>query len=160
MKIETLQNLSRRQALCLGVAGFAFAAIALPGRPVVAARPAVIVYKSPECGCCAVWAAHLRESGFDVRINELDDLTPIKHQARVPENLATCHTAFVDGRVVEGHVPVEAIDRLLTERPDVIGIAVPGMPAGAPGMPGVRREPFDVIAFAADGRQTLFMRFR
>ncbi|HLB79176.1 MAG TPA: DUF411 domain-containing protein [Dongiaceae bacterium] len=160
MKNSMRQELTRRQALFFAVSGAAVWTVLYPARAVLAARPEILVYKSPECGCCGLWSTHLTESGFAVRIVEIDDLTPVKRQARVPEDLETCHTAFLDGYVVEGHVPVGAIDKLLNERPSVIGVAVPGMPAGAPGMPGAQREPFDVLTFAADGRRTLFMSFR
>lgn len=153
-------NASRRQALSLAVSGLAAVATAVAGRSASAALRQIVVYKTPECGCCGLWSAELRQNGFGVRVIELEDITPIKRQALVPGNLETCHTAFIDRYVIEGHVPVDAIDKLLLEQPDVIGIAVPGMPAGSPGMPSVRREPFDAIAFAADGRQTLFMSFR
>jgi hypothetical protein len=145
--------------LRLVTAGIAAATAVSFGCTALAARPQVVMYKSPACGCCGLWATHLRQSGFGVRVIELDDLTPIKQKAQVPANLETCHTAFIDNFVIEGHVPVAAIDKLLFDRPRVIGIAVPGMPAGAPGMPSAQPEPFDVVAFAADGRQTLFMRF-
>lgn len=160
MKTTTVQHLTRRQALCLTAAGIIAGVGLWPGRAALAARPEVLVYKSPECGCCGLWSALLRDDGFPVRTVDLDDLTPIKRQARVPENIETCHTAFIDGYVVEGHVPAVAIDRLLAQRPDVIGIGIPGMPAGSPGMPSLKPEPFDVLAFAANGRQSLFMSFR
>ncbi len=154
-------TLGRRQVLNLASGGLAaIVAAATSGRSVFAAQPQIVVYKSPECGCCGLWSAELRRKGFGVRVIELENIAPIKRQARVPDNLETCHTAFIDGYAVEGHVPVDAIDKLLADRPDVIGIAVPGMPAGSPGMPSDQREPFDVYAYAADGRQTMFMSLR
>lgn len=160
MKTTSHRNLTRRQAMCLAATGVLVGTGLLSGRTYAAARPDVRVYKSPECGCCGLWSKELRQNGFRVTVVETDDLDPVKRLARVPEDLETCHTAFIDGYVVEGHVPVAAIDKLLAERPKVIGIGVPGMPAGSPGMPSVEREPFDVIAFAADGRLTRFMSFR
>lgn len=100
------------------------------------AEPATVqVYKSPTCGCCQGWVEHLRESGFAVAVQDVDDLTAIKRMAGVPEALQACHTALVDGYTIEGHVPATAIERLLRERPEIAGLAAPGMPEGSPGMP-------------------------
>ncbi len=90
----------------------------------------------------------------------MNDLAPVKRSAGVPANLESCHTAFIEGYVVEGHVPVAAIDKMLAERPEIVGLSVPGMPIGSPGMPGPDPEPFSVIEFAADGRQAIYMSFR
>lgn len=94
---------------------------------------------------------HLREYGFDVRIINSTNLPAVKAAANVPGELASCHTAFVGGYVVEGHVPAADVRRLLRERPDILGLAVPGMPEGSPGMEGQRRDPYDVIAFGKTG---------
>ncbi len=101
----------------------------------------VTVYKSPQCGCCGGWVDYMRDGGYSVRVKEMDDVTPIKEFLRIHDDLWSCHTAVIDGYVVEGHVTLKAIDRLLTERPkDVRGIALPGMPQGSPGMSGVKDE--------------------
>ncbi len=116
--------------------------------------PVVTVYKSPTCGCCSKWVEHLEQAGYRVDAVDRVDMMAVKDSLGVPSNLASCHTAVVDGYVVEGHVPAEQIARLLDERPEAVGIAVPGMPAGSPGMEmGDRRDPYDVIAFdeAGDG---------
>ena len=99
-----------------------------------AALPLVEVFKTPACGCCDGWVAHLQHAGFPVRVQELDDLEPVRRQLGVPWAKGSCHTARVDGYVVEGHVPVEDIQRLLAERPEARGLVLPGMPAGSPGM--------------------------
>jgi hypothetical protein len=114
------------------------------------------VYKTPTCGCCGKWIDHLRAAGFSVESTDLRDLTALKALNGVPQGLASCHTAMIDGYVVEGHVPASDIERLLKERPKVAGLAVPGMPLGSPGMehPDPRRhETFDVLSFGPNGTQ-------
>jgi hypothetical protein len=103
---------------------------------------------------------HLRANGFPVKPVDLDDLGPVKRQHGVPRALGSCHTALVEGYVVEGHVPADVIDRLLRERPRITGLAVPGMPIGSPGMetPGERPERYDVIAFERSGRTSVYAR--
>jgi hypothetical protein len=118
--------------------------------------PTVTVYKSPTCGCCSQWEAHLQENGFNVETTETTDVMPIKEKFGVPGSLSSCHTAVVDGYALEGHVPADVIRQLLAERPEVAGIAVAGMPTGAPGMPGPHQQPYDVIAFTKDGRQYVY----
>ena len=118
----------------------------------------IAVYKTPWCGCCDAWVDHLRENGFSVSVMEIDDLTPIKRQQSVPAALQSCHTAIVDGYAIEGHIPASDIERLLAQRPDADGLAVPGMPIGSPGMEqGDRRDPYAVILFSKDG-QSVFSR--
>jgi hypothetical protein len=103
---------------------------------------------------------HLREHGFTVKAEDLSDLRPVRARYRVPRNLVSCHTGVVDGYVVEGHVPADAIKRLLAERPAVSGIAVPGMPIGSPGMevPGQPPQRYDIMTFDDKGRTTVFER--
>jgi hypothetical protein len=121
-----------------------------------AAAPRIIVNKDPNCGCCSAWVEHLRGADFDTHVNELSDLAPLKKRLAIPPALASCHTAEVDGYVIEGHVPAAVIRRLLAERPAAIGLAVPGMPIGSPGMevPGNPDETYDVILFGRTGRRT------
>jgi len=117
-----------------------------------AAEPTEVqVYKTPTCGCCAKWVDHLRDNGFSVSVTELKDVTPIRLENGVPRRLASCHTAIVEGYIVEGHVPAEDIRRLLDERPKVSGLAVPGMPIGSPGMEGPNPVRYEVLSFGADG---------
>ena len=117
------------------------------------------VAKSAYCGCCNQWVEHLRRAGFQIRIVETEDLTPIARQLGVPDNLRSCHTAVVGGYVIEGHVPAADIRRLLAQRPAATGLAVPGMPIGSPGMEqGNQRQPYQVILFDGRGRRSVFAR--
>lgn len=117
-----------------------------------AAAQTLEVYKTPYCGCCAAWVDHMRGAGFEVSVVERENLSPIKARLGVPAQLQSCHTAVIDGYVVEGHVPARDVARLLEQRPAAIGLAVPGMPIGSPGMEqGARRDPYDVILFSPSG---------
>ena len=117
------------------------------------------VYKDPNCGCCNKWIEHLTRADFVVDAFNREDMTQVKAELGVPNALESCHTALIDGYVVEGHVPVADIERLLTERPDALGLAVPGMPVGSPGMEyGDEREPYEVVLFGSDGQQSVFAR--
>jgi hypothetical protein len=120
--------------------------------------PVVDVYKTPTCGCCSKWVDHLREKGFEVRTTDMRDLTDFKASHGVPRQLESCHTALVAGYVVEGHVPSADVQRLVKERPEIAGLAVPGMPIGSPGMevPGTAAQSYDVIAFRNDGSRRVF----
>ena len=107
------------------------------------------VYRSPTCTCCHSWEAYLRSHGYTVQSVETNDLASLKAQMNVPSTAWSCHTAVIDGYVVEGHVPVEAIEKLLAQRLQIDGIALAGMPAGSPGMPGVKAEPLQVLSLVA-----------
>ena len=123
--------------------------------------PVVEMTKHPQCGCCTAWADHLRAEGFEVEVTETRKMWGVKRLAGIPKDLDSCHTATVGGYVVEGHVPADDIKRLLSERPAVKGIAVPGMPIGSPGMEvGDRTEPYDVIAFDGEGETKVFQSHR
>ena len=111
------------------------------------------VYKDPNCGCCTGWIAHLRQHGFLARVTDTADLSAIKARLGVPDALMSCHTAQLDNYVIEGHVPAHAITRLLAEKPDAMGLAVPGMPIGSPGMEGGAPEIYDVILFGKSGEK-------
>ena len=130
---------------------------ALPGNT-RAVAPAITVYKSSTCGCCALWVKHLEESGFDVTVRETEALQAIKDEHGVANHLASCHTALVDGYVVEGHVPAEDIKSMLASRPDFVGLAVPGMIVGTPGMEiaGQPAQPYQVFAFDREGRAAVY----
>lgn len=108
---------------------------------------AVTLHRAEGCSCCATYADYLRENDFDVDMKTHDDLDPIRERYGIPDAAVGCHTSIVDGYVVEGHVPVEAIDRLLTERPTLDGISVVGMPANSPGMGKPNGQPLDVLSF-------------
>ena len=131
-------------------------AVALSVVPAMAESIEATVYKSPECGCCHVWAGYLRYNGFDVLVKDMDDVTPVKNFFRIPDDLRSCHTAIIGGYAVEGHVPVEAIDRLLAEKPEIKGIALPGMPSGSPGMPGPSTGRF-IISTISHTKPAVFM---
>ena len=120
------------------------------------ASPTIDVYKDPECGCCSKWVGHLRANGFTARVVERRGLDAFKAQVGVPSALASCHTALVDGYVIEGHVPAGDIRKLLAERPKARGLAVPGMPASAPGMDAPHGPGYDVLLFQADATTRLY----
>ena len=109
------------------------------------------LYKNPQCGCCEGYAAYLRRHGFEVEVKATHDLAEISSKAGVPDELQGCHTMFVSGYVVDGHVPVNVVRKLLSERPPIAGITLPGMPAGSPGMSGTKRETFTIYAVTKDG---------
>lgn len=115
----------------------------------------ITVWKSPSCGCCGKWVAYMRDQGFKVTVHDMNDVNPIKRQHAIPESMWSCHTAVVDGYVIEGHVPAPDIVRLLRDHPKVDGLAVPGMVTGSPGMEGGRAQPYDVVAFG-DGKTLVF----
>lgn len=104
----------------------------------------VTLYKNPQCGCCEGYAAYLRENGFTVTVKPTHELVAMSREAGVPENFQGCHLSFIDDYVVSGHVPVNTVNRLLKERPDIKGITLPGMPTGSPGMGGAKTEPFTI----------------
>ena len=120
----------------------------------------VVVYKTPDCGCCDVYAQHLSRSGVNTQAIDIShqEMQAKKDEYGIPQNLLSCHTSMVEGYFVEGHVPLEVIERLLEERPDIAGIALPGMPSGTPGMPGPKREDWVIQAIGHDGVVTEFMR--
>jgi hypothetical protein len=120
--------------------------------------PAVKVTKNPSCGCCKLWVERLRDAGFQVEVNDVDNLNSVKQRVGLPYGMGSCHTAEVDGYFVEGHVPVDDIKRLLRERPQARGLAVPGMPAGSPGMevPSGQVQPYDVMLIGRDGTASVY----
>lgn len=142
------------------ILGGALAAALAGAREAVAAppRPAMTVHKSPTCGCCVEWVEHMRKNGYAVTTVDAADLAPLKKKLGVPAELQSCHTATVDRYVIEGHVPADLVDRLLRERPPVLGLAVPGMPIGSPGMevPGRAAERYQIVAFDREGRRLVY----
>ena len=148
-----------RRTFCLCAAFTLFAprlsATAAPAKPVKAT-----LYKNPQCSCCEGYAAYLRENGFEVEVKPTNDLAEISQKAGVPEKFQGCHTMFVDHYVVDGHVPVNVIRKLLSERPAIAGITLPGMPAGSPGMEmGTRVDPYDVLLFDKAGASTIYAHY-
>ena len=120
----------------------------------------IIVYKSATCGCCKEWVKHLQANGFSVKAHDVSDLMSYKNANGVPMKLGSCHTATVDGYVIEGHVPATDIKRLLKERPAVSGLAVPGMPVGSPGMEqGDHKDRYEVLTFDKQGKTGVFARY-
>jgi hypothetical protein len=151
--IVHLRGLTRRNAL-----GIVASALVMPSVSSFAQTPAILVHKDPNCSCCSGWVRHLKDAGFAVTVEETTDLQPVRKRLAVPGDLAACHTAEVDGYVLEGHVPAAAVRMLLEKRPTAIGLAVPGMPAGSPGMEGGTPKRYDVVLFGRTGRQP-FMHF-
>jgi len=122
-----------------------------------ATKPTVEVFKSPTCGCCALWVKHLEANGFATRVTDVEDISQVKAKYGVPGRLQSCHTAVVNGYVLEGHVPAADVQRLLRERPAVVGVAVPGMPVGSPGMEvGTTLQAYNVMTFDKQGKSSVF----
>ncbi|MBP2647837.1 MAG: hypothetical protein H6Q77_1461 [Gemmatimonadetes bacterium] len=135
-----------------GIAAAVVATVAATPAP----RTELVVYKSATCGCCNKWVDYLRKQGFSVVAHDTSDMTAVKAELGVPDALSSCHTAIVGGYVIEGHVPVSDIARLLKEHPKVVGLSVPGMVTGSPGMEGGVPEHYKVVAFDARGNTTVF----
>lgn len=148
-------NDSRRAFVGLIAAGTAMLAT---GRAFADPSPAITVWKVPNCGCCTGWVDHLRRNGFAATVIETANVQAIKAERGVPAELASCHTAEIAGYTIEGHVPARAILRLIAEKPNARGLAVPGMPIGSPGMEGGTPETYDVILFGASA-PTRFERY-
>ena len=151
-------KLQRRRFVLAGIAtALAGPAFAAPGKPLVE------VWKSPTCGCCGDWITHLEANGFSVRVFDTGN-TGMRGRLGIAEKFGSCHTARVGGYAVEGHVPARDIHRLLKERPAAVGLAVPAMPVGSPGMDGPvyggRRDPYDVLLVSRDGSSTAFQSYR
>jgi hypothetical protein len=118
------------------------------------------LYKSPYCGCCKAWAKHVEKAGFDIEVIEQADNNKQREAYGVTPELASCHTAIIGGYVIEGHVPVADIQRLLKEKPAITGLAVPGMPASSPGMDVPNNtDPYQVIAFSKDGKKSVYSEY-
>jgi hypothetical protein len=132
------------------------AAIGGLARATPTAAPEVVVYKTPSCGCCKKWIEHLRANGFLVTARDTSDLGGVAAHYGVPSKLTSCHTALVGGHVVEGHVPADVIQRLLKERPNLAGVAVPGMPAGSPGMESETPTHFRIFTFEKSGATAVY----
>lgn len=148
-----------RLAVCGATALALAAGGAVPRAQKAAGKPAVTVYKSATCGCCSGWADHMRRNGFVVTTVDVDDITVPKKTYGVPPAVSSCHTSLVGGYVVEGHVPADAVTRLLRERPKVAGLAVRGMPIGSPGMEmGGQKDPYVIASFDKAGQTAVFER--
>src|SRR5260370_41857627 len=142
--------MTSRRALLLAVPAVMLA------KTVRAAPVPVILYKNPECGCCEGYADYLRAHGFKVTVKASNDLAEISRKAGIPPDLQGCHTAFIENYVVDGHVPVEVINKLLAQHPAIKGITLPGMPQGSPGMSGMKTGPFTIYAVEQDGKAVTY----
>mgnify|MGYP002778617402 CR=1 FL=1 len=131
------------------------AARRLPAAP-PPAKPVMVVYKDPQCGCCTKWNDHMKAAGFTLQVRDTADLATVKASVGVPSRLQSCHTALIGGYFVEGHVPADLVAKLLREKPAIAGLAVPGMPAGSPGMEGPPPERYEVVAVGRDGRTSVY----
>lgn len=149
------------QGALAAVLALGLGSMGLPGMvraAVPAGGAAVEVWKAASCECCEGWVRHMRAAGFEVTVHTVDDVTPMKRIAGVPDDLASCHTARVGGYVLEGHVPADDVRRLLAERPQARGLAVPGMPQDAPGMDMGVGQPYQVMLFGGAGGPQVFAR--
>ena len=151
-----MKPLSRRSLLIVGVSALGVAGCAQTAR----SSSELVVYKSPTCGCCGAWVEHMTAAGFQARITEVTDTASVRTAQGVPASLASCHTAVIGGYFLEGHVPAEDVRKLLAERPEAVGLAVPGMPLGSPGMemPDGQREPYETLLILKGGGTRVFTR--
>ncbi len=154
--MQSLPKMNRRHVLASALLLPAVSVWAIPKRTVVE------VWKDPSCGCCKDWVAILEKAGFEVRVSETGN-NGARAQLGIPANLGSCHTARVAGYALEGHVPVREIQRLLREKPKAVGLAVPGMPVGSPGMDGPfykgRKDPFAVLLVQRDGSTSVYQNY-
>jgi len=160
MKKDYSKNILVTLALIIVVA-FAWMVVGQVGEKAVDMENqlAATMYKTPTCGCCQVYGQYLKREDVNVTVVDVEDMSPIKEQHGIPRNLESCHTTMIGGYVVEGHIPMEVIERLLEEKPDIKGIALPGMPSGSPGMPGPKTEEWTIYALNNDGTVTEFMKY-
>ena len=152
----------KRRFLLQTLASLAGTAAVMPNL-IAQTRPQVEVWKDPECGCCKDWVSHLEANGFQVKVHDSGN-AQARSRLGVPDKLGSCHTALIGGYALEGHVPARDIQRLLKERPKAVGLAVPGMPIGSPGMDGAayggRKDAYDVLLIQADGSTRVYQSYR
>jgi len=148
----------RTMALTVAFASIALTTAAVRTSPSAAPanKPVITLNKDPSCGCCKNWIAHLIKHGYRVDAKDSPDMSEIKRTLGVPTSLTACHTAMVNGYLIEGHVPAADIDQLLAQKPKIAGLAVPGMPAGSPGMEGASAQHYQVLTFDKSGKTTVF----
>ncbi len=162
MRYTSATPSAERTVTAAGVASTPAALAASSATTVDPDLPRMKVYKSPSCGCCGDWIDHLREHGFDVEVVDTNDMATVKVALGVPPEMGSCHTAEIGDLVVEGHVPADDIKAFLADPGEARGLAVPGMPVGSPGMEveGMAADPYDVVAFSADGSTSVFRSYR
>lgn len=152
---STLEASSASPATEVHVVSAVTAVSATPATP-AGSGPAIKVYKDANCGCCKEWVTHLEQNGFKVESVDMPDLSAVKQKYGVKSELESCHTGVVNGYTVEGHVPADLIKKMLAEKPAILGLAVPGMVTGSPGMEGATKEKYDVLTFDRAGRTTVY----
>lgn len=152
--------------IVLVLAGFAYGANAVSKKNTIGSSSysalsgqEMIVYKTKTCGCCDVYAKYMKREGVNVKVVDLSDLMEIKEKLGVPMDLQTCHTSVVGGYFIEGHIPLEVVEKLLAEKPYIKGIALPGMPSGSPGMPGPKNSDWKIYSVGNDGEVGEFMTY-
>jgi hypothetical protein len=157
-------GLRRRLLMAIALAAVGAPAVVRAASPGAPAAPVVQVWKSPDCGCCGDWVVHLERNGFRVVVHDVGNVAMMRERLGMPARFGSCHTATVGGYVLEGHVPAREVHRLLKEQPAAIGLAVPGMPVGSPGMDGDiyggRKDPYDVLLVQRDGGARAFESYR
>ncbi len=146
--------MNRRHLLGLAAGAGALSALSVRAAPTL---PQVEVFKNPSCGCCGAWADHMKAAGFPVKVTVVEDTGAVRQRLGMPDRFGSCHTATVSGYTLEGHVPAEEVKRLLALKPKAVGLAVPSMPPGSPGMEmGSRKDPYDVFLIDKRGHETVF----
>ena len=161
MARPSTSRLSRRLALQLPLTGVTAVWLGFPQGTMAAVNPSLItVWKSPDCGCCKEWIAHLQKNGFEVVAKDVPDTAPIRQRLGLATKFGSCHTAQMGAYVLEGHVPAQEVRRLLREQPKAVGLAVPGMPVGSPGMEvGKRQDAYDVLLVLSDGSSQVYQSY-
>ncbi len=145
--------MKRRTLLYLAAAATAVSLPSFAKEPL----PQVDVFKNPDCGCCGAWVDHMKAAGFPVKVHETPDTSAVRKRHGIPDEFGSCHTGVVAGYALEGHVPAEDVKRLLAKKPVAVGLSVPGMPVGSPGMEGgPRKDPFHVLLINKAGRSSVF----
>lgn len=161
MPITRIDGISRRVVLGQSLAAWGVVVLAQPLTALARAETKKLtVWKTPSCGCCGEWVSHLRKSGFDVVINDVNDTAPIRKKFGLADMFGSCHTARLNDYVIEGHVPAQELNRLLREKPVALGLAVPGMPMGSPGMEvGSTRDAYSVLLVLPDGSSRIYQSY-
>ena len=146
----------KRRNILVAITSLVVLAISSPSQ---SSGPLVTVFKTPTCGCCGKWVEHLKDNGFTVKVQEVNDTSAYERQHHVPRSMVSCHTAVVNGYTIEGHVPAADIKRLLSERSKAVGLAVPGMPVGSPGMESAHSDAYSVFVFDESGQSSLYAHY-